>query len=108
MVILFHHGVGKTAALLSLRSGPDLLLKVTVLRCCALQEFNCFIFCTDLIHLHICIKPVQPTAFYKKNLNSYTLDENWELSGRVLDSRLRGRWFEPHGRHCIVSLSKTH
>ena len=30
------------------------------------------------------------------------------LSGRVLDSRLRGCGFEPHQRHCIVSLSKTH
>ena len=29
------------------------------------------------------------------------------LSGRVLDLRLRGRWFEPHGRHCVVSLSKN-
>ena len=29
------------------------------------------------------------------------------ISGRVLDSRLRGCWFEPHLRHCIVSLSKT-
>ena len=30
------------------------------------------------------------------------------LSGRVLDSRARGRGFEPHRHHCIVSLSKTH
>ena len=30
------------------------------------------------------------------------------LSGRVLDSRSKGRGFEPHRRHCIVSLSKTH
>ena len=29
------------------------------------------------------------------------------LSGRVLDSRPRGGWFEPHGHHCIVSLSKN-
>ena len=29
------------------------------------------------------------------------------LSGRVLDSRLKGRWFQPHQRHCIVSLSKN-
>ena len=29
------------------------------------------------------------------------------LSGRVLDSRPRGRGFEPHRRHCDVSLSKT-
>ena len=30
------------------------------------------------------------------------------LSGRVLDSRPRGRRFESHRRHCVVSLSKTH
>ena len=30
-----------------------------------------------------------------------------EHSGRVLDSRPRGRGFEPHRRHCVVSLSKS-
>ena len=30
------------------------------------------------------------------------------LSGRVLDSGLSGRGFEPHWRQCVVSLSKTH
>ena len=29
-----------------------------------------------------------------------------ELSSRVLDSRLRGRGFEPHRRHCIVVLEQ--
>ena len=29
------------------------------------------------------------------------------LSGRGLDSRPKGRGFEPHRRHCIVSLSKN-
>ena len=29
------------------------------------------------------------------------------LSGRVLDLRLKGRGFEPHRRHCVVSLSKN-
>ena len=29
------------------------------------------------------------------------------LSGRVLDSRPKGRAFEPHRRHCVVSLSKN-
>ena len=29
------------------------------------------------------------------------------LSGRVLDSRQRGRVFEPHQCHCVVSLSKN-
>ena len=30
------------------------------------------------------------------------------FSGRVLDLRSGGRGFEPHQRHCGVSLSKTH
>ena len=30
-----------------------------------------------------------------------------ERSDRVLDSRQRGRRFEPHWRHCVVSLSKN-
>ena len=30
------------------------------------------------------------------------------LSGRVLDSRPKGGGLEPHRRHCVVSLSKTH
>ena len=29
------------------------------------------------------------------------------LSGRVLDTRPKGRRFEPHRRHCVVSLSKN-
>ena len=29
------------------------------------------------------------------------------LSGRVLDLRPKGRRFEPHWRHCVVSLSKN-
>ena len=34
------------------------------------------------------------------------LGEQW-LRGRVLDSRLKGRRFEPHLPHCVVSLSKN-
>ena len=34
------------------------------------------------------------------------LGAQW-LSGRVLDSRLRGRGFEPHPPHCVVSLRKN-
>ena len=29
------------------------------------------------------------------------------LSGRMFDSRPRGRRFQPHQRHCVVSLSKN-
>ena len=30
-----------------------------------------------------------------------------ELSGRVLVSRPRGRWFKPQRHHCVVSFSKN-
>ena len=44
-----------------------------------------------------------------KNVLTVTVTEmgaQW-LSGRVLDSRPKGRGFEPHRRHCVVSLSKN-
>ena len=40
-----------------------------------------------------------------KNLSSTSGAQS--LSGRVLDSRPKGRGFEPHRRHCVVSLSKN-
>ena len=36
-----------------------------------------------------------------------TLGGGQLLSGRVLDLRSRDWGFEPHRRHCVVSLSKT-
>ena len=45
--------------------------------------------------------------------NPFTIPQHVEgggaqwLSGRVLDSRPRGRGFDPHRRHCVVSLSKN-
>ena len=42
---------------------------------------------------------------YGKMRSHFT--EERGLSVRVVDSRSRGCWFEPHRRHCIVSLSKT-
>ena len=38
---------------------------------------------------------------------SLCMGAQW-LSGRMLESRLRGRGFEAHPRHCVVTLSKTH
>ena len=34
-----------------------------------------------------------------------SLGAQW-LSGRVLDSRPKGRGFEPHRRHCVVVLEQ--
>ena len=33
--------------------------------------------------------------------------EAQRLSGRVVDSRKKGRGFQPHRHHCLVSLSKN-
>ena len=50
-------------------------------------------------------------SFFKKfpllisNMSSVV--SSYRLSGRVLDSRPRRRGFEPHRRHCVVSLSKN-
>ena len=45
---------------------------------------------------------------YKIFLRNFyaSLKAQW-LSGRVLDSRPRGRGFQPHRHHCVVSLSKN-
>ena len=53
-----------------------------------------------------------PTYYvYLNSQTSYHLtilkEAQW-LSGRVLDLRSTGCGFEPHQRHCVVSLSKTH
>ena len=39
-------------------------------------------------------------------LLNYYMGAQW-LSGRGLDSRPKGRRFESHRRHCVVSLSKN-
>ena len=52
---------------------------------------------------------VSPVAYLNKTLYpllSSRMGVQW-LSGRVLDLRPRGRGFEPHWHHCLVSLSKN-
>ena len=39
-------------------------------------------------------------------VNSQLMGAQW-LSGRVLELRLRGRGFEPHRCHCVMSLNKN-
>ena len=39
-------------------------------------------------------------------VSSQLMGAQW-LSGRVLEPRLRGRGFEPHRRHCVMSLNKN-
>ena len=42
---------------------------------------------------------------YENNMVSNLEEGAQWLSGRVIDSRPRGHGFEPHRRHCVVSLS---
>ena len=42
---------------------------------------------------------------FKTDYHLMQLGVQW-LSGRVLDSRPRGRRFEPHRRHCVVVLEQ--
>ena len=53
------------------------------------------------------VYPGAALRFYYRLMRGKYERSQW-LSGRVLDSRLRGRGLEPHHCHCIVYLSKTH
>ena len=46
-------------------------------------------------------------SVWSHNLSTKPVGGQW-VNGRVIDSRPRGRAFEPHRRHCVVSSSKTH
>ena len=54
---------------------------------------------------------VQAPLSYRCSYNRFVCLINWHegaqwLSGRVLDSRPRGRGLEPHRRHCVVILEQ--
>ena len=59
------------------------------------QNYSKWILCHNKIYFETLLprKLVQPAY--------------WERSGPVLDSRQRGRGFEPRLHHCVVSLSKN-
>ena len=51
---------------------------------------------------------VKKVSYYyakKKKKKKKKKGAQW-LSGRVLDSRPKGRGFEPHRRHCVVVLEQ--
>ena len=89
-------------------------LIVSILAICLLLDYSYI-----LINKHHFCQPgysnhqdwLQSLSQYKQVYNSgYEFDYVGAqlLSGRMLDLRLMGCWFEPHQLHCIVSLSKTH
>ena len=54
------------------------------------------------------LKNILGVRNYFEHLQSIELCENLrERSGRVFDSRPRGRGFEPHRRHCVMVLRKA-
>ena len=58
-------------------------------------------FCIDLQ-----IKHIQRDTLMHLPFPTTVMGAQW-LSGRVLNSRPKGRGFEPHWRHCVVSLGKN-
>ena len=50
-----------------------------------------------------CVRKYSPFDAMRRYL--LILGAQW-LSGRVLDSRPKGRGFEPHRRHCVVVLEQ--
>ena len=58
----------------------------------------------DIIPSLVLVQPRKTRPFITE-ISSMGPGVQW-FSGRVLDSRPRGRGFEPHQRHCVVSLSK--
>ena len=66
---------------------------------CTLHGVTVDIFCIQLNKIFwdcLCLKGRYITM---------TVGAQW-LSGRVLDSRPKGRGFEPHRRHCVVVLEQ--
>ena len=55
---------------------------------------------------HWCVSAYKHLNMQTRHSNASTKKGAQWLSGRVLDSRPKGRGFEPHRHHCVVSLSK--
>ena len=64
-------------------------------------------FCHLLITFANCLDQDQDRQIVGPDQDLMSLTGAQWLSSRVLDSRLRGRGFEPHRCHCVVSLSKN-
>ena len=82
---------------------------------CYIWNFNVFLICKLFAYIRSwCSNANQSVdelchVAWGQTINDIYDNCVWrDLSGRVLVSRLRGCGFEPHQRHCIVSLSKTH
>ena len=66
------------------------------------------VFSSFIQDLHSTGSPGVPrlkAEYTKKRKENKRKGAQW-LSGRVLDSRPKGRGFEPHRRHCVVVLEQ--
>ena len=82
-------------------------------RACCISILKGITKCSSMV-AKFCLQtptlPPPPTLgmgmYISYQIHVYYNAAQW-LSGRVLDSRSRSCGFEPHWRHCIVSLSKN-
>ena len=73
-----------------IKSGPKMCIKLNT------QNISPHKLATDV---------TGSTHIFKKQCSTCAEGAHW-LSGRVLDSRLRGRGFELHWRYCVAFLSR--
>ena len=72
--------------------------------CCKIFSYLLHIHKVNLFNIHGQLsKTKQYYGILSLFLSMITYGAQW-LSGRVLDSRPKGRGFEPHRRHCVVVL----
>ena len=64
-----------------------------------IKHRRCVTLLTVTIKYRLYLTLLTVTIKYRLNVTVFT--------GRVLDSRPKGGGFEPHRRHCVVSLSKN-
>ena len=79
--------------------GPANNLKLLLSR----KELTLMAFSKSVVSLK---KPNEDSLVMTSHSFTEKAGAQW-LSGRVLDSRPRGRRFKPHWHHCVVSLSKN-
>ena len=65
----------------------------------ARDRFSKRVYGVQCIYYH-CVQKYKMVYIYSQ------MQANRELSGRVLDSRPKGRGVEPHRRHCVVVLEQ--
>ena len=82
------------------------MLKVPNLPLENLIEFNLLQNLHQCTQKTVCATNFGPFGETGSNFSIQLLKGAQWLSGRVLDSRPKGRGFEPHRRHCVVVLEQ--